>query len=126
MAPALVSDPTVSSTCMDLPPIRRALINVDLQVDFISGSLPVPSAADIIGPVNELARSRLFELVVYSQDLHPEDHISFVDNAPAYVGREAEVGDIIRFSSQRHGLIRQQLWPRHCVRNTEGAQPWPE
>ena len=38
---------------------------------------------------------------------------------------QLNVGDHMTIWSPRDGFIRQQLWPRHCVRRTEGACLWP-
>ena len=116
-------------------PIKRCLINIDLQKDFISGSMPLKDAEAIIPIINTLAKEK-FDLMVYSLDSHPEDHISFVDNTALYtsvdtglgIGRQPDtfnVGDSLVVSSHRYGLITQRLWPRHCVRSTEGARLWP-
>lgn len=74
-----------------------ALIVVDMQNDFIDGTLKVPNADSIIPVVNEYIRK--FEYVgapiFFTRDWHPENHISFRENGG--------------------------LWPRHCVMNTHGA-----
>ena len=74
-----------------------ALIVVDMQNDFIVGSLPVKGAEEIIPNVNryiELFSSKGL-CVFFTRDWHPEDHISFKENGG--------------------------LWPKHCVQNTKGA-----
>jgi nicotinamidase/pyrazinamidase len=56
--------------------MSKALIVVDVQNDFCEGgSLPVPGAAGIVAPCNELL-ARL-GLSVLTQDWHPEGHCSF-------------------------------------------------
>lgn len=100
------------------------MINVDLQVDFIAGSLAVPNAREIIHNINFLTRGD-FEVIVFSSDIHPPDHISFLDNAQLYDAEEKQAGDFLTYKSRRYGTIRQQLWPRHCVRGTAGACLWP-
>ena len=81
-----------------------ALVVVDVQNDFAdpSGSLHVAGGADIVEPVNALVR--VAELsgasVVYTQDWHPEQTPHFVDDGG--------------------------VWPRHCVRNTWGAELHPD
>ena len=65
---------------------RRALIVVDVQNDFISGSLSLsncPSKHDggqVVPLINRLVKETKFDLIVFTQDWHPTDHISFVDN----------------------------------------------
>ena len=112
---------------------KHCLINVDLQYDFIAGSLALKhapaghDAEEIIPTVNRLIQCGRFDLVVYSLDFHPSDHISFVDNAAMYTGenRVFSMGDTISVKTKSHAIVRQQLWPRHCVQGTEGARLWP-
>lgn len=80
--------------------MKRMLLIVDPQVDFINGTLPVPDAED--------AMNRLADYIAYSDglyvhkivtaDRHPFDHCSFED--------------------------RDGSWPRHCVHDTVGAAVW--
>lgn len=89
----------------------KALIIVDMQNDFMpSGSLPVPKGDRLIGEINALME--VFPLVIATQDYHPEDHVSFVDNHP---GKKQH--DVIE---TKHG--KQILWNRHCVAGTPGAE----
>merc|ERR1711892_385372 len=59
---------------------RRTLLIIDMQNDFISGSLAVDGAAEIISPIADLIEQDLWNQVIYSQDWHPTDHISFFSN----------------------------------------------
>ncbi len=74
-----------------------ALIVVDMQNDFISGTLPVKGAEEIIEHVNKYIRlfSQKELCVFFTRDWHPEDHLSFKENGG--------------------------IWPKHCVMNTWGA-----
>ena len=74
-----------------------ALIVVDVQNDFVTGSLAVPGAAAVVRPLNRaLARFAAQGLTVCTtQDWHPADHASFA----------AQGGP----------------WPEHCVAGTAGA-----
>ena len=56
---------------------------IDLQNDFITGSLAVGGAAEIIEPLEKLSRTDTWHQVLYSQDWHPTDHISFFSNLPS-------------------------------------------
>ena len=107
--------------------MKRCLINVDLQHDFISGSLAVQGAETIIPVINHLSQHGPFDVVVYSQDSHPSDHISFVQNASYHTNcrRRFKMGDVITVHTCAYGSIHQQLWPKHCVQGTEGARLWP-
>ena len=88
----------------------RALILVDIQNDFVSGSLAVENAVEVVPVANQLLRQ--FELVVATQDWHPADHGSFASQNPGVeAGEQFELGD-----------LPQTAWPDHCIENTTGAQ----
>ena len=54
----------------------RALLIVDVQIDFCpGGALPAPNGDIIIPTINELMKK--FPLVVASKDYHPEDSLHF-------------------------------------------------
>lgn len=60
---------------------RAALLVVDIQPDFFAGgALAVPRAKEILPALRKLMSSRLFDLIVTTQDWHPRDHISFASN----------------------------------------------
>jgi len=91
--------------------MMNVLILVDIQNDFIpGGSLPVALGNEIIKLVNELQDS--FELVVATQDWHPNNHKSFASQHPGKKQFE---------TISLHGLD-QVLWPDHCVQGTKGAE----
>ncbi len=81
--------------------MKKMLLIVDPQIDFISGTLPVPGA--------DAAMTRLAEYVmrtrgdyaatVVTTDWHPGDHSSFTANGGP--------------------------WPRHCVQGESGADVFP-
>lgn len=117
---------------------KQALIVVDLQNDFVSGSLSLsncPSKHDgseIVPLVNDLVDKPTFDLIVFTQDWHTTDHISFVDNAHLRPFHndctksldEVKVFDEVVFAvgdESRH----QVLWPRHCVQESSGAELHP-
>jgi nicotinamidase/pyrazinamidase len=69
----------------------NALILVDIQNDFLpGGALAVPGGDQVIPVANRLALEN--DLVIATQDWHPDRHSSF------------------------------SIWPPHCVENTKGAQ----
>jgi nicotinamidase/pyrazinamidase len=89
----------------------RALIIVDVQNDFLpGGALPVPDGDRVIPIANRLANA--FDLVVATQDWHPNNHASFAANHPGH-----KPGDVIELNGQP-----QVLWPVHCVQRTAGAE----
>src|SRR5512140_715233 len=79
------------------PRAGDALLVVDMQRDFVHGSLPVPGAAAIVPLLTRCVRA--FERrglpVLATRDWHPPDHCSF--------------------------LGRGGRWPPHCVAGTGGA-----
>lgn len=94
---------------------RSALIVVDVQNGFTSGgNLEVAHAEQIIPTINQLARH--FDNIVLTQDWHPENHISFVENHPT---RKAY--DLIQLD---YGP--QVLWPSHCVQGSKDAEFHPD
>ena len=89
----------------------KTLIIVDPQNDFMpGGSLAVPSGDEIIPIINKLQEK--FDLVIASQDWHPEGHASF---ASSHKGKN-------EFETIELNGIEQVMWPEHCVQNTEGAE----
>ncbi|HHE55357.1 MAG TPA: bifunctional nicotinamidase/pyrazinamidase [Caldithrix abyssi] len=90
--------------------MSRALILVDIQNDFVpGGALPVPEGDQIIPVVNQLLPA--FDLVVATQDWHPQNHGSFASNHPG-----KKIYDVIELNG-----LEQILWPDHCVQGTAGA-----
>ncbi|MGS2762523.1 bifunctional nicotinamidase/pyrazinamidase [Sinomicrobium sp. M5D2P9] len=88
----------------------KALLIVDVQNDFLPGGhLAVPEGDKVIPVINAL-QSR-FDLVVATQDWHPEGHLSF---ASAHAGKEP-------FERIDLDGLEQVLWPDHCVQGSSGA-----
>lgn len=73
--------------------MRKILLAVDLQKDFIDGSLAVDGAAEVIPHINGIKSK--FNLVYFTLDWHPLDHCSFKEQGGP--------------------------WPKHCVHHTAGA-----
>ena len=94
--------------------MQRALIVTDVQNDFLPGGALAVSEGDAILPfVLQLLRSGSdYDLLVITQDWHPEGHGSF---ASSHKGAEPfQLGEL--------GGIAQMLWPDHCVEGTNGAR----
>jgi nicotinamidase/pyrazinamidase len=88
----------------------KALLLIDIQNDFLpGGALPVPDGDQIIPIVNKL--QNYFDLIVATQDWHPESHKSFASNHPG-----KSIFD--KISIQGHEQI---LWSEHCIQGTNGA-----
>ena len=93
---------------------NEALIVIDVQNDFCpGGALAVPGGDSIVGKINEITSK--FQVKVFTQDWHPEDHSSFSESHP---GKNDY--DVVNLS---YGL--QVLWPTHCVQGTDGADFHP-
>ncbi len=75
-----------------------ALVIVDVQGDFVTGSLAVPGGAEVIAPLNRAAAAFAAHglPVLATRDWHPPDHVSFAE--------------------------RGGPWPPHCVAGTPGAE----
>jgi nicotinamidase/pyrazinamidase len=88
----------------------KTLVIVDVQNDFLpSGALAVPRGDAVVPVINRIIDR--FDLVVATQDWHPQSHLSFASNHP---GRQP---------FDKIGLegLEQVLWPDHCVQATRGA-----
>ncbi|MEJ5229805.1 MAG: isochorismatase family cysteine hydrolase [Pseudothermotoga sp.] len=74
----------------------RALVVIDMQNDFVrpDGALYFTGAEKVIAPVVDLVKEakRRSELIITTQDWHEPDDVEF------------------------------KIWPKHCVKNTEGAK----
>ena len=79
----------------------RALLLVDPQTDFITGSLPVPGAAAAMDALAGFLQANpdRYALKIVTLDWHPWNHSSF----------------------KKHG----GQWPPHCLSYTQGAAIWP-
>lgn len=81
--------------------MKRLLMIIDPQIDFISGTLPVPHAAYAMdGLVNYVKRENgkyIYKIV--TTDWHPTNHCSFKEN--------------------------DGKWPAHCVQDSDGAKIYP-
>lgn len=89
----------------------KALIIVDVQNDFLpGGALEVPDGDTVIPVLNTMQTQ--FDLVVATQDWHPDGHSSF---ASQHEGKNPLDQIEWRGSSQT-------LWPDHCVQGSTGAR----
>ncbi len=99
---------------MKIDRVHDALIVVDLQPDFMpGGALAVEDGDAIAEPIGQLAWR--FDIVVATQDFHPQGHISFASSHP---GRKP-FEEIALYGKP------QTLWPDHCVQGTPGAALHP-
>eukprot|EP00040_Diaphanoeca_grandis_P016894 m.87619 g.87619 ORF g.87619 m.87619 type:complete len:279 (+) comp26095_c0_seq2:263-1099(+) len=101
-----------------------AFIIVDIQNDFVSGSLKVGTDSEtIIQPINELRDRIPFGCVVHTQDSHPANHCSFAENNEGSV-----VYSTISIPTPdgTGNVMDQVMWPTHCVEGTEGWEFHPK
>jgi nicotinamidase/pyrazinamidase len=92
----------------------KTLIIIDVQNDFMpDGPLAVPHGDWVVPVINSIQKK--FDLVVATQDWHPENHRSFASN---------NVGKVPFDEIDLHG-VRQTLWPDHCVQASKGAELHP-
>ncbi len=77
---------------------RNILVAVDVQNDFINGSLAVNGGEEVVTPINEVAEAVRTSggAVAFTRDWHPHSSLHFNE------------------------------WPVHCVRHTEGAAFHPD
>lgn len=98
--------------------MKRALIVVDIQNDFLpGGALAVPEGDAILPFVTDLMRmGHHYNLIVVTQDWHPKGHGSFASSHP---GTDPfQLGELAG--------LPQMLWPDHCVVGTSGARLFEE
>jgi len=112
---------------------KTAFIIVDVQNDFISGTLSLSNCPskhngeEVVPVINEILQNHgnNFKKIVYTKDWHPENHISFYENRQKYGGDE----NWAMFSKQT--LTRENkdpkeydqiMWPAHCIQDTWGAE----
>ncbi len=88
----------------------KTLIIVDPQNDFMpGGSLEIEKGDEIVPVINSISDE--FELIVATQDWHPDGHRSF---ASSHDGKK-------QFDKIEWKGMEQVLWPDHCVQGSKGA-----
>ncbi|KAF1758189.1 hypothetical protein GCK72_014647 [Caenorhabditis remanei] len=118
--------------------LRVALLVVDFQNDFVDGSLKIgdgdagqdPNKA--IPPLNELLQLNSWDLVVYTKDWHPHNHISFLSqahNSDREMDKKDENRTLNFFDSvqfMKPIKTEQVLYPDHCIQKSWGSDIHPE
>jgi nicotinamidase/pyrazinamidase len=92
--------------------LKKALVLVDLQNDFIPGGSLAVRDGDAVIPIANAVQKKKWDLIVATQDWHPQNHGSFASNHPG-----KHPGDVIDL-----GGLQQVLWPDHCVQGSRGAR----
>jgi len=91
--------------------MKKALILVDIQNDFVpGGALAVPNGDQVVPVANRIMPD--YNLIIATKDWHPANHQSFASQHP-----DNKVGDVIDLEG-----LKQVLWPNHCVQGTHGAK----
>ena len=119
-----------------LRPVSAILV-IDVQNDFITGPLAIKDfpaqedGVDVVPQINQLLDSTPFDNIFYSQEWHPTDHISFIDNL-GLPGREFSEDSLIKnkndvelFSEvvfKGPPKTKVTIKPRNCVQGSEGAK----
>ncbi len=90
--------------------MARALIVVDVQVDFCpGGALAIADGDAVVAPINAIMAAA--DAVILTQDWHPADHSSFASRHPG----------LAPFETTQMPYGTQVLWPDHCVQGSAGA-----
>lgn len=93
----------------------KTLLIVDAQLDFMpGGGLAVENGDQIVSHINLIQPQ--YDLVLATQDWHPEHHMSFASN---HEGHKP-------FENKEIEGYDQTLWPDHCVQSTKGAEFHPK
>jgi nicotinamidase/pyrazinamidase len=93
----------------------KTLLIVDAQLDFMpGGSLAVENGDQIISHINLVQPQ--YDLVVATQDWHPQNHMSFASNHDNYKP----------FENKEIDGYGQTLWPDHCIQGDNGAEFHPD
>lgn len=95
----------------------RALLLIDIQNGFCpGGNLPVRDGDAIVPIANRLIDEGPYDVIVASQDWHPDNHGSFASQHPGK--KPFDMGEL---SGQP-----QVMWPDHCVQGTADAEFHPD
>ena len=80
--------------------MKKLLLIVDPQIDFITGTLPVSGAAKAMDALATYVKEQgnEYNVKIVTADWHPYHHSSFADEGG--------------------------MWPRHCVQHSVGAAIW--
>lgn len=108
--------PAASAASSSSPAPRTCLLVIDVQNDFCTGSLKAPDALSVIPVVNSLRMGYSWDLIVYTQDAHPPNHVSFYINHAS--NPDAKLFEPLTLPNGS----KQVMWPVHCVQGSWGQQ----
>ena len=116
---------------------KTALLVVDVQNDFIDGSLALINCSakqdggEVVPVINELLDTCPFDCVAYTLDWHPKDHVSFFENVSkrkisdkSPIKKDFKQYDTVIF--EQYPNADQKLWPTHCVQGSKGSELHPD
>jgi len=103
--------------------MTNALLIIDVQNDFLTGSMAVPGSEAIVPLINDLRQSSDWDVIALSQDSHVPGHVSFAVNHP---GVALFSHKNIPAPDGSDDTMDQVMWPAHCVKGTEGEAFHPE
>lgn len=112
-----------------------------MQYDFIDGTLALKNCPSqhqgehVIPILNQLIQTIPFDVIVYTQDWHTPDHISFFENLHLrthLLAKDSKPLDELKpfdtaiFTMKDNNHISKErvpqiLWPAHCIQKTHGA-----
>jgi exosome complex component RRP4 len=113
-----------------------------VQYDFIDGTLALKNCPSqhqgehVIPILNKLLNEIHFDVIVYTQDWHTHDHISFFENLHLrshLLAKDSKQADELQLfdtavfvmddvTKTKKSRVEQILWPTHCVQHTHGAE----
>lgn len=98
---------------------------IDVQRDFCrGGALAVGDADSVVAPINKVRFALTHEMPTFvTQDCHPPNHMSFCTTH----GKDAFEKITYETTVNKQKITTEQtLWPKHCVKNTPGAELHPD
>ena len=105
---------------------KKALIVVDVQNDFINGSMVIPGALNLIPSINHVVKYWVemdIGPIIFTIDWHPENHCSFINAQKNSNNSFLENSDHNKEEKLKYTArdSSSKKWPIHCVQNTYGA-----
>ncbi|CAF3859758.1 unnamed protein product [Adineta steineri] len=110
--------------------VVNAFIIVDVQDCFITGNLALSNSsarqngAEVVPIINHLLQTVSFDIIAFTHDWHPLNHISFFENLDErrkYLkgdqNKTYERMDTVTYTGPKFEM-EQVLWPKHCVQET--------
>ena len=111
-------------------PERVALLIIDVQHDFVHGSMAIDDASAIVPVINRLQETVSFDEVVVATDWHPPTHCSFRSAVAQHtrhhssppLDADARRPEVVFTAPDGKSPMPQRLFPDHCVQGSAGAE----